>query len=205
MIFRHSKQQSLKDCHLNPLSLTNEQTVCVIVVIYCATNRLLGSQTIRAVLIRNGSASFNRCRKLSAIPCEGVRASVVIAERIADTVIGNGLSVVLRQLVEPLGVAVGIGVSRKQFIDAFFIHLDRKQISIGIVSIFVTNVTLHNLDELTLCIIGVIDGQIATSVDDRDIAQLVIRIGVRIQNGAVRFHGIARDQRGRAVARKFID
>jgi len=67
--------------------LTNEQTVGIIVVIYCATNRLLGSQSVRAILIRNGSASFNRCRKLSAVPSKGIRASVVIAERIADAVI----------------------------------------------------------------------------------------------------------------------
>ena len=165
MIFRHSKQQSLKDCHLNPLSLTNEQTVCVIVVIYCATNRLLGSQTIRAVLIRNGSASFNRCRKLSAIPCEGVRASVVIAERIADTVIGNGLSVVLRQAVEPLRITVGIGIRWQQFVNRIVIRLDGKQISVGVICIFITNVALNHLDKLILRIIGVTKRRVSVTVD----------------------------------------
>ena len=205
MIFRHSKQQSLKDCHLNPLSLTNEQTVCVIVVIYCATNRLLGSQTIRAVLIRNGSASFNRCRKLSAIPCEGVRASVVIAERIADTIVGNAYTVKRSQAVDPLRVAVGIGIRRQQNRFVLVIILfDGENIAVSIIGIFIVDIPFRRSSQLILHVVG-IAAMGAVAVDRGDITQLVIRIGVRIQNGAVRFHGIARDQRGRAVARKFID
>ena len=81
-------------------SLTNEKTVGIIVVIYCATNRLLGSQSVRAILIRYRSASFNRCRKLSSVPTEIVQATIIVRQGITDTVTANALSIKYNKTVK---------------------------------------------------------------------------------------------------------
>ena len=95
--------------------MTNEQTVGIIVIIRRRADFLLGSESVRAVLVGRRYAALDCRHQLSAVPSKGVRASIIVGQGITDAVVGDGLTVVLRQLVEPLRVAVGIGIARHQF------------------------------------------------------------------------------------------
>lgn len=69
-------------------SLTNEQTINVIVVIRRTAVLLLYSLSVRAVFVRCGNTAFCSFRKLSAVlPRKGVSASIIVRKRIANRVI----------------------------------------------------------------------------------------------------------------------
>ena len=185
-------------------SLTNEQTIGVIVVIRCGADFLLGSESVRAVLVGRRHAALDCFCKLSAAPSESVRASVVIGQGIADIIVGDRGAVVLCQAVEPLRIAVGIGVSRHQFARCIIIRLDGKQVAVGVVGVFVAEIALDYLGKLILCIVGITDRLITAAVDRGDIAEAIIRVGIRIRRGAARLLGQARDQRRRAFAPRIV-
>ena len=68
-------------------------------------------KTIGVVGIRPGFAAFSRRLHLTTFPSEGIRCAIVIGQRIADGIVGDGLAVIRGQTVLPAigGVAVGMG------------------------------------------------------------------------------------------------
>ena len=46
----------------------------------------------------------------AVLPCEGIAFTVVIAQGIADLVIGNALTSVCSQLVAPVGITIAVGI-----------------------------------------------------------------------------------------------
>ena len=81
------------------------------------------------------------------------------------------------------------------------IRLDGEDIAVSVVGVFVAEIALDNLDELILRIIGVTKRLVSTAIDRGDIAEAIIRVGIRIRRGAAHLLGQARDQRRCAVAR----
>lgn len=81
------------------------------------------------------------------------------------------------------------------------IRLDGKQIAVGVVGIFVAEIALNHLDELILRIIGVTKRLVSTAIDRGDIAEAIIRVGIRSRRRAIDLLRQSRDQRGRASAR----
>ena len=68
-------------------------------------------KTIGVVGIRPGFAAFSRRLHLTTFPSEGIRCAIVIGQRIADGIVGDGATVIRGQTVLPAigGVAVGMG------------------------------------------------------------------------------------------------
>ena len=59
-------------------SLANEYTVNIVIIVNGITNSFLRSQSVRAILVRNRSASFRCGSKLSTVPSERVGRAVVV-------------------------------------------------------------------------------------------------------------------------------
>ena len=68
---------------------------------------LTGADAVSVIGEGQGIGAVGSRCKLSAFhPCEGI--SVVVIQRVADGVIGNGSSLIRSQQIAPVGVAVGI-------------------------------------------------------------------------------------------------
>jgi len=92
-------------------SLANQKTISIIVIVNCASNCLLRSQTVRTILVGNGSITFGCAYKFSSVPSKGVRISVVITERITATVIGDTYAIKRGELVDPARIVIFIGIT----------------------------------------------------------------------------------------------
>ena len=68
-----------------------------------------GPQAARIVGVGHAGGAVRRRGKASAVlPSEGPTGAVVVAQGVADLVVGDGLAVIRRQQIPPLAVAVGI-------------------------------------------------------------------------------------------------
>ena len=74
ILFKKLSRYFIQKAYSGSPSLTNEQTVGVIVVIRRRAHFLLRSQTVRTILVGRRYAALDCLRKLSAVPCEGVGA-----------------------------------------------------------------------------------------------------------------------------------
>jgi len=82
--------------------------------------------------------------------------------------------------VKPLGVAVGIDIRRQQnrFI-LVVILFDGENIAVSVISVLVTDIPFRRNGQLILHIVNVAATG-AVTVDRRDVAEAVVRIGIRI-------------------------
>ena len=114
------------------------------------------------------------------------------------------MSVKLGQLIKPLRITISIGIARHHFVAIILHARNGKDIAVGVVGVFVTNVAVNHLDELTLHIIGIAERCVAVAVDRRDIAKTVVSVAIRIHSRSVYLCGITRNLRCGSVARKVL-
>ena len=92
--------------------LPQQLTAGIAVVDGCAVYDLIIPESVAVVDIGIGLAVYYRFGQSSALaPGKGVPPAIVVAQRIAAAVVGNGLSVIGGQQVSPLAVAIGIAVA----------------------------------------------------------------------------------------------
>ena len=76
------------------------------------TDRLAGTDTFVVISIGNRLVVAGRRYQIAAfLPAECPAGAVVVAGGITGAVIGNGLTVISRQQVFPLGITIGIGMA----------------------------------------------------------------------------------------------
>ena len=72
-----------------------------------AVGGLGGTDAFFVILERKGCSAINGSKLSAVLPSKGVVQPVVIAQRIADGIVGNGCAVVLGELIAPACVTVG--------------------------------------------------------------------------------------------------
>ena len=72
ILFKKLSRYFIQKAYSESPSLTNEQTVGVVIIVNRTANRLLSSQSVCAILVGRHYTTLDCLRKLSAVPSEGV-------------------------------------------------------------------------------------------------------------------------------------
>ena len=94
------------------IGFPQELAAGVEIVVGYAVYGLAQAQAVAIIGVSIGICSLCGADEVAALsPGKGITAAVVVAQRVAGAVIGNGLAVESRQQISPVGIAVGIGVA----------------------------------------------------------------------------------------------
>ena len=127
------------------ISLPEQLSASVVVGMEGAVDSLACPQTVHSVGVRNGrTAVVCRRQPTAALPGEVPACAVVIAQGVANGIIGDGMSIVRRQQVWPRSVAVGVSVP-----------ICRQEIARGIVGVRIGDAAAAGRNELPLNVIPV--------------------------------------------------
>ena len=156
-----------------------------------AAHRLRLPQPVHIVgVTRNRAAgrSGYRGQTPAVDPCEVV--PVVPVRGIAYLVIRDRLPAVRRQQILPVAVAVGVGVG---------VHpvADRTDVAVGVVGVGVGDAVHRLRQHLPVAVIGVACR--SGAADGRDVAYVVIGVGIAVERGIALLVGQAAHQHRRAV------
>ena len=139
----------------------------VVVGVGRAVDSLRGADTVVVIGIGDGMASTDGFGQIPAFrPGEFPLGAVVVAGGIAAAVVGNGLSIVSRQQIAPLGIAVGIAVAVGGF-----------EIAKTVVGVGIGGVT-RSFQKLALGIVGVGNDFAVRSGVGGNVAKGIIGIAV---------------------------
>lgn len=99
-----------------------------------------GSGTIQVIGVSRGGRAIACGGQASAVrPAQSPAGAVVVAGRVAGTIVGNGLSIVSSQQVPPISIAVGVGMT-----------VGGEDIAYAVIGIVVSGASLNCLRQLTL-------------------------------------------------------
>ena len=139
----------------------------VVVGVGRAVYSLRCADTVVVIGIGDGMASTDGFDQIPALgPLKGPTGAVVVAGGIAAAVVGNGLSIVSRQQIAPLGIAVGIAVAVGGF-----------EIAKTVVGVGIGGVT-RSFQKLALGIVGVGNDFAVRSGVGGNVAKGIIGIAV---------------------------
>ena len=156
-----------------------------------AAHRLRLPQPVHIVgVARDRTAGRSGYRRKTPAVDPGEVVPVVPVRGIAYLVIRDRLSTVRRQQILPVAVAVGVGVGVCPV-------ADRTDVAVGVVGVGIGDAVHRLRQHLPMAVIGV--GRRSGAADGRDVAYVVIGVGVAVERGIALLVGQAAHQHRRAV------